>query len=88
MKSSWLSRLTARTKTYPTTAARDAGKAVPIRALPGGDRTFAGVGRTQPALDAAGREAIPFGTTDGGPSYTGDLRPLTIEDVKKLLNKN
>jgi hypothetical protein len=87
VKESWFSKLTARTKTYGTREARDAGKAASVRALPDGERPFLVQGRTQAALDASGREQVPMGVNDIGPSYTGDLKPLTVEDVKKLLNK-
>ena len=45
-------------------------------------------GRRQAQLDANGREMIPMGNHDMGPSWSGELKPLTIEDVKGLLNKN
>jgi hypothetical protein len=87
-KTSWFARKSARTKDYETREARDASKSAATRALPGGDRPFLVQGRTQAKLDATGRGSIPFGTTTMGPSWSGDLKPLTIEDVKGLLNKN
>jgi hypothetical protein len=87
VKESWLSQLTARTKTYDTRQARDAGKAATVRALPDGERPFLVKGRRQGALDANGREQIPMGTNDLGPAYSGEIKQMTIEDVKKLLNK-
>jgi uncharacterized protein YceK len=87
-KESWFSRMTARTKGYDTKDAREAGKSVPVRALPGGDRAYVAQGRRQAELDATGKDKIPFGTTDMGPSWSGELKPLTIQDVKNLLNKN
>jgi hypothetical protein len=87
-KESWFAKKSARTKTFDTKEARDASKSATTRALPGGDRSFLGQGRRQADLDSTGREKIPFGTTDMGPSWTGDLKTLTIEDVKGLLNKN
>ena len=87
-KSSWFARKTASVKDYETREARDASKSAATRALPGGDRPFLVQGRTQAALDATGRANIPFGTTSAGQSWTGDLKPLTIQDVKTLLNKN
>ena len=87
-KDSWFARRTARVKDYETREARDASKTAATRALPGGDRQFLVQGRTQAQLDATGRANIPFGTTTAGPSWSGDLKPLTIDDVKALLNKN
>lgn len=82
-RQSWFSKLTARTKTYDTGEARDAGKEVPVRALPGGDRPFLVQGRRQADLDRNG----PAAQTPAQ-SWDGNLTPLTIDDVKKLLNKN
>lgn len=88
-KESWFSRLTARTKTYETRAARDGGKTAETRALPGGDKPYFAKGRKQGAYDSQGPAAMAMGRdrTDGQ-SWSGDLKPMTIEDVKKLLNKN
>jgi hypothetical protein len=87
-KESWFAKKSARTKTFDTKDARDASKTATTRALPGGDRSFLAQGRRQADLDATGRDKIPFGTTDLGPAWSGDLKPLTIDDVKGLLNKN
>jgi hypothetical protein len=87
-KESWFAKKNARTKTFDTKEARDASKSANTRALPGGDRSFLVQGRRQADLDATGREKIPFGTTDLGPSWSGELKTLTIDDVKGLLNKN
>jgi hypothetical protein len=87
-KSSWFARRSAATKSYATRGARDATKEASTRALPGGDRAFLVQGRRQAELDANGRQTIPMGTTTMGPSWSGELKPLTIEDVKGLLNKN
>jgi hypothetical protein len=87
-KTSWFARRSAQTKEYATREARDASKEAPVRALPGGDRPFLVQGRRQAELDATGRATIPLGTHTMGPSWSGDLKPLTIEDVKSLLNKN
>ena len=87
-KESWFSRLTARSKTYATSGSRDAGKTVDTRALPGGDAAFVAKGRRQAAFDKDGATAgFARGDTDGA-GWSGDLKPLTIQDVKKLLNKN
>lgn len=87
-KTSWFARKSATTKSYDTREAYDATKTSATRALPGGDRQFLVQGRTQAKLDATGRQTIPFGTTTSGPSWSGDLKALTIDDVKSLLNKN
>jgi hypothetical protein len=87
-KESWFSKRTAETKTYGTKVAHDASKSAATRALPGGDKPFLVQGRRQADLDSNGRQKIPFGTSDLGQSWSGDLKPLTIEDVKGLLNKN
>jgi len=87
-KESWFAKKSARTKTFDTKEARDASKTAATRALPGGDRPFLVQGRRQADLDSTGRDKIPFGTTDMGQAWSGDLQPLTIKDVKNLLNKN
>lgn len=87
-KTSWFARRTAPVKDYETRYARDASKSSATRALPDGERPFLVEGRTQAKLDATGRQTIPFGTTTAGQSWSVDLKPLTIEDVKWLLNKN
>ncbi len=89
VKTSWLSRLAARTKGYDTKAATGVQKAVAVRALPGGDRAFIAKGRRQADYDTHGPGAQALGVVDGGQSYSGDLRELkTIEDIRSLLNKN
>ena len=88
-KESWFSRLTARTKSYDTREDRDANKTNATRALPGGDRAFVAKGRRQAALDKDGAKGEPLGgDRTVGESWSGDLRPLTIQDVRTLLNKN
>lgn len=87
-KKSWFANKSASTKSYETREARDAGKVAATRALPGGDRPFLVQGRRQADLDATGKSKIPFGTYDMGPSWSGELKELTIDDVKSLLNKN
>jgi hypothetical protein len=88
-KRSWFSGRTARTTEYATNGTRDADKAASTRALPGGDRTFAAKGRRQAALDKDGGAGIPLGgDRTSGESWTGNLKPLSVEDVKKLLNRN
>ena len=89
-KESWFARRTAPTKTFATRESSDAGKGLQGQVLPGSDRKFVPRGRRQAELDkqhAAG--AFPLGgDRDGGQSWSGEVRPLTIQDVKMLLNKN
>ena len=88
-KESWFSKLSARTKTYETKESRDAGKTSETRTLLGSDRTFEARGRRQAALDKDGAAGQPIGgDREGGQSWSGDLKPLTIQDVRALLNKN
>lgn len=91
VRDSWLSRLTARTKTFDTSQSKSqfSDKSATTRALPGSDKPFLVKGRRQADYDrnGAGAQAMGGDRMDGQ-SWTGDLRPLTIEDVKKLLNKN
>lgn len=87
-KTSWFGSKSARVKSYDTKEARDASKTAATRALPEGDRTYVAQGRRQAQLDKNGRDTIPMGTHDMGPSWSGELKPLTIDDVKSLLNKN
>lgn len=88
-KDSWFSRLTAKTKSYETRGDRQADKVAETRALPGGDRTFVAKGRRQAALDKNGATGQALGgERTGGESWSGDIKPLTIQDVRQLLNKN
>jgi hypothetical protein len=88
-KESWFSRLTAGSKSYATKESREAGKEATTRALPGGDRPFLVQGRKQGELDNKGAAAMPMGGERvGGESWSGDLKPLTIQDIKTLLNRN
>lgn len=82
-KESWFSKLTARSKSYDTNDAREAKKEAPTKALPDGERPFLVQGRRQADFDRNGPASqIPT------QSWEGDLTPMTIEDVRKLLNKN
>lgn len=88
-KESWFSKLTARTKTYETYESRDAKKGLQGRAVPGSDKNFVARGRRQAELDRNGAAGIPpGGDRDFGQSWSGDVKPLTIQDVRTLLNKN
>ena len=88
-KDSRFSRLSAPTKSYATAEDRQANKTNATRALPGGDRAFAAQGRRQAALDKSGaKDHAMGGDRTSGESWSGDLKPLTIQDVRTLLNKN
>lgn len=88
-KESWFSRLTAKTKSYETREDRQANKKTETRALPGGERAFVAQGRRQAALDKNGAAGQPIGgERTGGESWSGDIKPLTVQDVRTLLNKN
>ncbi len=73
----------ARTKTYETAEAREAGKAAAIPVVPDGERTFLGK-----EADRFKRGISPENQTKYQNAWSGNLDPLTIEDVKKMLNKN
>lgn len=88
-KDSWFSRLTSPTKSYATRENWEAGKTSETRDLPGGDRKFVAKGRRQAELEKNGAAGQPMGgDRESGQSWSGDLKPLSIQDVKTLLNKN
>lgn len=88
-RESWFSRLSARTKTYNTRTAAVADKTASTRPLVEGERSFLNKGRRQAAYDTHGPNALNMpGESGGRQSWSGDLRPMTIQDVKSLLNKN
>ncbi|MEO6785216.1 MAG: hypothetical protein ABI318_03695 [Chthoniobacteraceae bacterium] len=88
-KESWFARLTAHTKSYETRESRDANKGLQGRVLPGSDKSFVARGRRQAELDKNGAAGITMGgDREGGQSWGGDVKPLTIQDVRTLLNKN
>ena len=71
----------AETKSAPVKEARDAGKTMSVRELPGGDRVYLGPERAK--LDRAVDPNKPL------PGWTGGkLDVLTLEEVRELLNKN
>jgi hypothetical protein len=89
VRQSWFSRLTARTKPYGTRGAAMTDKTAATRTLPGGDKPFLVQGRRQADYDKRGPAAQAFGGDRiSGESWSGDLKKMTIEDVKQLLNKN
>lgn len=88
-KESWFARLTAPTKTYATRDSSDANRGLQGRVLPGSEKNFVARGRRQAELDRNGASGIPMGgDRDSGQSWSGEVRPLSIQDVKTLLNKN
>ena len=88
-KESWFARKTAPTKTYATRETWDANKGLQGQVLPGSERKFVPIGRRQAELDKNGASRVPMGADrDMGQSWSGEVRPLSIQDVKSLLNKN
>lgn len=63
----------------------DAGKKVDTRTASGAGREFVVKGRSQDRLDIEKNQPRGTSTPIG---YTGDLKSLTIQDVRELLNKN
>jgi hypothetical protein len=89
-KESWFARLTSRTRKYETRESADSNKVVASRPLPGSDLAYTRKGRKQALFDTNGPGAQAMGDFNGGQSWSGDpvVKTLTIDDVKKLLNKN
>ena len=88
-KDSWFARLTSPTKSYATRDNWEAGKTSETRVLPGGDLKFVAKGRRQAELEKNGAAGQAMGgDRESGQSWSGDLKPLSIQDVKTLLNKN
>ncbi len=74
----------APTRTMAVKEARDAGKTVDTRASMSSDRPFLVRGRSQDLLDkekGAPQAMKPLG-------YVGNLKTLTVEEIRELLNKN
>jgi len=72
------------TKTSETKEARESGKVSSTRDYPF-NRDFRGRGRSQDRFDKEGEKAL-YGAVPLG--LGGDLHPLTIDEVRALLNKN
>ncbi len=92
-KESWFARKTALTKSYATRETSDANKGLHAQALPDSEKKFLARGRRQAEYDADRAEGkapklTMGGDRDSGQSWSGDARPLSIQDVKQLLNKN
>jgi len=93
VKESWFSKLTARTKTFDTSKSRFSDKTMATRPALAEDKPFLVKGRRQADYDTKGPAAMALGGDRiSGDSWTGDLqqltKPLSVDDVKKLLNKN
>lgn len=69
------------TKDAPTREARDAAKVAGTNAFVQSDLQYLRRNRFDTSIKAAPSQGAPVG-------YTGDLRPMTIDDVRDLLNKN
>ncbi len=74
---------TARSKGYETDAAREAGKSAAIPVVADGTRQFLGK-----EADRFNRGIRPEDQARFENPWSGNLEPMSIEDVKKLLNKN
>lgn len=74
---------TARSKSYETTEAREAGKIAAIPNVMDGDRKFLGK-----EADRMKRGIRPEDQAKFEAAWSGNLQEMSIEDVKKLLNKN
>jgi hypothetical protein len=64
--------------------AYDAGRTIDTRTASAAGRPFLGRGRSQDRLDI--EKGTPQSVKPIG--YTGDLKTLSIDDVRELLNKN
>ena len=74
---------TAASKTYDTETAREAGKTAALPDVPDGERKFLGK-----EADRMKRGIKPEDQGKFENPWVGNLDPMSIEDVKKLLNKN
>ena len=74
---------TAASKSYDTETAREAGKTAALPIVPDGERKFLGK-----EADKMKRGIRPEDQGKFENAWTGNLDPMSIEDVKKLLNKN
>jgi hypothetical protein len=72
------------TKAMPVTAAYDAGKKMEVRTATAANRPFLAKGRSQDLFNkekGAPESSKPLG-------YGGDLKTMSLEDIRELLNKN
>ena len=74
---------TAGSKSYDTVSARETGKTAALPDVPDGERKYLGK-----EADRMKRGINPRDQPKFEGAWTGNLEPLTIDDVKKLLNKN
>jgi hypothetical protein len=88
-KESWFAHRAMTAKTYATRESSDANKNLQGHEVPGAEKKFVARGRKQAELDKNGAAVVPLGgDRDAGPSWSGDLKPMSIQDVRTLLNKN
>ena len=73
-------------KTVDVKESSDARKTVDTRASPEEGRSFFAKGRSQDRFDMEKGVPSERGRTPVG--YSGDLKPMTIDDIRTLLNKN
>jgi hypothetical protein len=73
-------------KTVPVTESRDATKTVAVNASREGNQRFSFHGRSQDRMDAVKGSPGEKELSAGG--YSGDLKPMTIDDIRTLLNKS
>jgi hypothetical protein len=74
------------TKTVPVNASRDSNKTVAVDASREANQKFFGKGRSQDRMDAVKGPPEEKALARGG--YGGDLKQLTIDDIRELLNKS
>jgi hypothetical protein len=76
----------ADTKTVPVSAARESSKTMDTHAFAAGSKSYFSRGRSQDRFDKEGPAATASTARPLG--YSGELKPLTIDDIRELLNKN
>lgn len=74
---------TAASKPYDTETAREAGKTAALPVVPDGERQFLGKEAERMKRGIRPQDQEKFQNP-----WSGNLDPMSIEDVKKLLNKN
>ena len=74
----------ADTKTMPVSDAREAGKTMATSGYERAERQYLKKGRSQDKFDKEG--GVPGDNKPIG--YSGDMKPMTIDDVRELLNKS
>jgi len=81
----------APTKSAPVKDAREAGKTAATREFAEANRTTVFKGRNQALFDKEGPAAqakVGAGWGREGQSWSGNLKTLTVDDVREILNKN